>query len=180
MRTLIYKRTHSGDPDRENGMFGTRDCMGTVRGRQFDAVIGVGGIGLEPTRHGIAGKLTWVGTGPYKIYDPNHPRSPRVLFDHFLYLGECGPLLEVEYPALASRMYEKPARAIMHLPSSRALFFEHSPGVFDLDRDVEKILGLAKNEPASGFLFKRKLRHARGRCRSPQISPCYYRKSNAC
>ena len=44
MRTLIYKRTHLGDPDLF-GTFGINDCMGEVRARQFDAVIGVGGIG---------------------------------------------------------------------------------------------------------------------------------------
>jgi hypothetical protein len=55
MRTLIYKRTHTGDPDPESGVFGNRDCMGTVRGRRFDAVIGIGGIGSMPKRQGIAG-----------------------------------------------------------------------------------------------------------------------------
>lgn len=45
MRTLIYKRTHSGDPDSESGVFGNHDCMGSVKGWQYDAVIGIGGIG---------------------------------------------------------------------------------------------------------------------------------------
>ncbi len=40
MRTLIYKRTHSGDPDPETGVFGNHDCMGRVKDWQFDAVIG--------------------------------------------------------------------------------------------------------------------------------------------
>lgn len=47
MRTLIYKRTHPGDPD-ETGRFGIHDCMGKVRSWQFDAVVGEGGIGPEP------------------------------------------------------------------------------------------------------------------------------------
>ena len=47
-RTLIYKRTHTGDPDPKAGVFGNNDCMGTVRKRDFDAVIGIGGIGPEP------------------------------------------------------------------------------------------------------------------------------------
>ena len=46
MKVLVYKRTHNGDPD-ANGCFGAYDCMGTVRDRQYDAVIGVGGIGPE-------------------------------------------------------------------------------------------------------------------------------------
>ena len=40
MQTLIYKRTHKGDPDKQ-GRFGIHDCMGRVRSRDFDAVIGM-------------------------------------------------------------------------------------------------------------------------------------------
>jgi len=43
MRILIYKRTHTGDPDLK-GRFGIHDCMGRVRDYDYDAVIGVGGI----------------------------------------------------------------------------------------------------------------------------------------
>ena len=43
MRVLIYKRAHPFDPN-EDGVFGCQDCMGAVRARRFDAVIGVGGI----------------------------------------------------------------------------------------------------------------------------------------
>jgi len=46
MRILVYKRTHNGDPD-QIGRFGAYDCMGSVRRREFDAVIDVGGIGPE-------------------------------------------------------------------------------------------------------------------------------------
>ena len=59
MRILIYKRTHTGDPDPERGIFGegpdddeVTDCMGKVRGYGFDAVIGVGGFGPEPQSQG--------------------------------------------------------------------------------------------------------------------------------
>jgi hypothetical protein len=47
MRTLIYKRTHPGDPD-TTGRFGVCDCMGRVRTWDFEAVIGVGGLSHEP------------------------------------------------------------------------------------------------------------------------------------
>ena len=87
MRTLIYKRTHSGDPDPASGVFGNANCMRSVRAWPFDAVIGIGGIGPEPTRKGIAGKLTWIGIGPHKTGDP---RRPHVTFDHFLYLAKRG------------------------------------------------------------------------------------------
>jgi len=73
MRTLVYKRTHTGDPD-ELGQFGNHDCMGTVRGRYYDAVIGVGGIGDAPRRFNIAGKITWIGIGPHKPRWP--PQTP--------------------------------------------------------------------------------------------------------
>lgn len=32
MRALIYKRTHTGDPDPAHGIFGEFDCMGEIRG----------------------------------------------------------------------------------------------------------------------------------------------------
>jgi len=49
-KTLIYKRTHTGDPHREVGVFGENGCMRRVRGYKFDAVIGIGGIGPEPKK----------------------------------------------------------------------------------------------------------------------------------
>jgi hypothetical protein len=48
MRTLVYKRTHNGDPDAE-GRFGIHDCMGQVRSYGYEAVIGVGGVGFLRT-----------------------------------------------------------------------------------------------------------------------------------
>ena len=39
MRTLIYKRTHPGDPGPE-GQFGIHGCMGQVRTWGFEAVVG--------------------------------------------------------------------------------------------------------------------------------------------
>lgn len=142
MRTLIYKRTHNGDPDPQTGEFGCNNCMGSVRGRKFDAVIGIGGIGAEPKRHGIAGRLTWIGIGPRKCYDPGRPNSPRIKFDHFWYQGERGPLLEVGYPALARRMYDRNVRVLMHSRSETT----KAP---ELDRDVRKILHLAIAAPPS-------------------------------
>jgi hypothetical protein len=92
MPTLIYKRTHNGDPDPHTGTFGNHDCMGRVRTWPFDAVIGVGGTGAEPVRWNIAGKVTWVGISVH-LGEPagSGHRGPTVMFDHFLYLGEDGP-----------------------------------------------------------------------------------------
>ena len=68
MRTLIYKRTHPGDPDRA-GRFGIHDCMGRIRRWSFEAVIGVGGVGAGPELHGLAAKVNWIGIGPHKSDD---------------------------------------------------------------------------------------------------------------
>jgi hypothetical protein len=140
---LIYKRTHSGDPDKETGIFGNHDCMGQVRGRRYDAVIGVGGVGDEPQRHGIAKKLTWVGIGPHKN-EMSDRRGPLVTFDHFLYYGDRGPLLDDLAPALARRIYEKTnVRSIMSRSLSEKARLE-----------AEKILQIAEKAPPSGKLVR--------------------------
>ena len=112
MRTLLYKRTHTGDPD-DGGRFGIHGCMGRVRAWDFEAVIGVGGLGAEPTSHGIDGRVTWIGIGPHR-HAAKDRRGPLVTFDHFLYYGEQGPLFRNIAPALANRMlYDNNARTLM-------------------------------------------------------------------
>jgi hypothetical protein len=56
MNTLVYKRTHTGDPNTQ-GVFGCHDCMGQIRRRSFDAVIGVGGKRPDQGHEGIAFKI---------------------------------------------------------------------------------------------------------------------------
>jgi hypothetical protein len=107
LRTLVYKRTHKGDPDR-NGVFGNEDCMGRVRRLVFDAVIGIGGIGGEPIAERIAGKVNWIGVGA-RTKSCNGMRGPLVTFDHFVLFEENGPELEKIAPALARRMYSRGA-----------------------------------------------------------------------
>ena len=63
MRTLIYKRTHHGDPD-VSGQFGIHGCMGRVRAWDFEAVIGVGGVGPEPRSEGLDCKVNWISDRP--------------------------------------------------------------------------------------------------------------------
>ena len=77
--------------------------MGRVRDYNYDAVIGVGGIGQEPRSFGIDGKVNWVGI------DPTRKRARgslagRVTFKHFRLYDENGPLLKALAPALAMRM----------------------------------------------------------------------------
>jgi hypothetical protein len=111
MPTLVYKRTHNGDPD-VLGRFGIRDCMGSVRSWPFDSAIGVGRQGAEAESHDIARKLNWIGVGAHKTYVPGMD-NPIVTFDRFQDFGTDGPLLESIAPHLARRMYVKKARAVM-------------------------------------------------------------------
>jgi len=113
--------------------------MKRVRGWDFDAVIGIGGIGQEPQRDGIAGKLTWVGIGPHKRKKAG-VQHPLVTFDHFLYYGEKGPLLKTVAPALARRMYDGNVRILKNSLSDEERL------------EVEKILDIAKGAPPSGQL----------------------------
>ncbi len=110
MKILVYKRTHVGDPG-PDGCFGVYDCMGAVRDRDYDAVIGVGGIGSEPKSHGIAGKVNWIGIGPHKT--DNGKRGPDVTFDHFAYYGSDGAEFVDCAPILAKRIYDHNVRSIL-------------------------------------------------------------------
>lgn len=137
-RILIYKRTHEGDPDPGTGVFGNNDCMKRVRGFQYDAVIGVGGVGCEPRVKGIAGKVTWIGVGPHRRRSTRR-EGPLVTFDYFRYFGQAGPLLEVLAPKLAGRIFGRNVRVVM------------STGLSDEERrEAEQILTRARRAPASG------------------------------
>jgi hypothetical protein len=135
MRVLVYKRTHNGDPD-ENGCFGAYDCMGAVRGRDFDAVIGVGGVGPEAQANGIAGKVNWIGIGPQKV-PTKGKRGPEVMFDHFLDYGTRGPEFRGLAPALAERMYSNNVRYLLNGLATHEL------------AETIKILDLAVGAPPS-------------------------------
>lgn len=112
MRILIYKRTHTGDPDCF-GRFGINDCMGNVRNLRFDAVIGVGGIGTGPQRFGISRKLTWIGVGPRRSSGGKGRRGDIVTFEHFLLLDANGPELGSVAPNLARRVYGGRTRFVL-------------------------------------------------------------------
>lgn len=99
---LVYKRTHPGDPD-ERGVFGIQDCMGRVRLIEFDAVIGIGGIGSQAKSYGIDGKLNWLGIGPHKIPASDGRRGPLVAFDVFHLWEDKGENLSKIATALKRR-----------------------------------------------------------------------------
>ena len=81
MKVLLYKRTHESDPAPDEGIFGVKDCMGSVRCKSFDTVIGVGGVTMKP-RH-LVDKATWAGIGRMQV--GQHDRGPMWGFQHFKY-----------------------------------------------------------------------------------------------
>lgn len=137
MRTLIYKRTHKGDPDK-NGCFGVWDCMGRVRNRRFDAVIGVGGIGSQATAQGIARKVNWIGIGAHRKTSIGD-RGPQITFDHFALYEAKGKKLRSIAPILARRFYA--------MNGPRLLF---SDKLNDAEQaEIKCLLELAKTAPPS-------------------------------
>src|SRR6266568_4286707 len=136
LRTLVYKRTHTGDPD-TNGVFGNQDCMGRARRLPFEAVIGVGGINGEPVAQGIAGKINWIGIGA-RTRPCDGMRGPLVTFDHFVLFEENGRELEKIAPALARRLYARGA--------PRFVFNDLNETE---EADVRRILKMAKTAPPS-------------------------------
>lgn len=135
MKVLIYKRTHTGDPD-ERGIFGIYDCMGRMRNWNFDAVIGIGGKSPWKGHTGIKQKINWIGLGPKKIFPTE--RGNRVVFAHFKLYEECGNNIKDYYPNLFNYMYNPGRRFTMssNLPEN----------VFE---EVKMILNSIKNCPAS-------------------------------
>jgi hypothetical protein len=144
LRVLIYKRTHTGDPTPE-GIFGLSDCMGRVRAREYDAVIGVGGLSAEPQACGIAGRVTWVGVGPHRSKSiPVGYREPIVEFDRFALVDETGPMLDSIVPTLAHHLFGTHRRVVM------------SDGLNDtIQREIAKIPALVSALPPGGALRSR-------------------------
>jgi hypothetical protein len=116
MRILIYKRTHTGDPD-ASGLFGANGCMGRVRGFEYDAVIGIGGMSTSARACAIHGRINWIGIGPEKDWGAAamriDPRGPQVRFKKFVLLEATGPFLHVAAPMIARRLFEKWARYLL-------------------------------------------------------------------
>ena len=139
VNTLIYKRTHKGDPD-ESGNFGCYDCMGKIRSYNFDAVIGVGGKKPIKRDKDIALKINWIGLGPTKRYVFGK-KGPLITFKHFClydYKGG-GPALKTMAAKIFKYMFEdKNVRFVMskNLPDN-------------MQKEITKILRLAERCPPS-------------------------------
>ncbi|MBX5461570.1 MAG: hypothetical protein IRZ28_10840 [Steroidobacteraceae bacterium] len=159
MRVLVYKRTHDDDPG-PIGCFGIKDCMGAIRRRKFDAVIGIGGLGYEPRTCGIAGKINWIGIGPKA--GRWFRRGPTWTFDHFLNFGTDGDLFRAHAPQLAERIYGRRLRHVMTDSMSEAE-----------KREVQRILSLASSAPTSPVRSSRfKLASSGDRCRPKCLPVC--------
>jgi hypothetical protein len=166
MRVLVYKRTHPGDPNAD-GVFGCEDCMGAVRRRRFDAIIGVGGISAEPRGWGIDQRLNWVGVGArYSESIPVGYRGPLVTFDRFVLLEERGPKLETIAPALARYVYGVHRRVVMSDSLSPAI-----------QREVRRVLSLASRVRRCGPLTQLPTKQ---RCAPRPCSPRDRRPHDRC
>ncbi|WP_230623519.1 hypothetical protein, partial [Vibrio alginolyticus] len=119
-RILVYKRTHTGDPNLD-GDFGVNDCMGKVREYEYDAVIGVGGTGSEPTQYGIQRKVNWVGIKSGQSPSSVAMRGDIIHFDKFVLLEHQGPDFEQLAPLLARRLYYENARFLLSSLSPQEL-----------------------------------------------------------
>ena len=140
MNTLVYKRTHTGDPDKM-GIFGIHDCMGRVRCWNFDAVIGVGGKSPLHGHEGIALKITWIGINPRKIEGDSEIvlRGPLLEFEYFVLWDETGLDLKTHAPHLFRYMFEdQQVRVVM----------SHSLRI-EMQEEVTKILELAENHKST-------------------------------
>jgi hypothetical protein len=144
IRVLIYKRTHTGDPN-EDGVFGCRDCMGQIRNWKFDAVIGIGGKTAWKGQEDICCKINWIGIEPKEIYPPTM-RGRRLVFAHFVLKDRDGEKIEDYYPHLHKHMYRKNSKRF-------ALISADSSETKDVFSDVKKILDSIKDSPASKVYF---------------------------
>jgi hypothetical protein len=137
LNVLIYKRTHRGDPGTD-GIFGIHDCMGRVRDRDYNAVIGVGGIRPWSGEEDIKCKVNWIGIAPTK-HSSNNKRGSLVTFEKYLLLDEKGPSLQNFAPNLYKYMYVDAHR--------RLIMSASLPWV--LQKEIRGILRLVKNSPPS-------------------------------
>ena len=142
MRVLVYKRTHLGDPG--DGVFGSSDCMGRVRGLKFDAVIGVGGLRPDRGYQAMARRVTWVGVGPTK--SPGPPRGPFVTFDFFQDYGLGTEMLALKAPRLAEALFVRKARYVLTRPGS--VLAREALAILEAARESEEETGRVARKAA--------------------------------
>ncbi|HEY8272842.1 MAG TPA: hypothetical protein VIG33_18255 [Pseudobdellovibrionaceae bacterium] len=150
---LVYRRTHTGDPNDGDGggIFGFNDCMKSVRDWEYDAVIGIGGSKPDRGYEKIKEKITWIGICPKKHLvtqedkermKVNNPEfedfgGRMVTFDRFLFLDK--PVSD-DCPELYKHMFEE--GKIPH----QAKNFDKYPMIYN---ELKAILKLADDAPQS-------------------------------
>ncbi len=137
MHTLIYKRTHKGDPDK-SGTFGIHDCMGRVRNCNFDSVIGVGVKKPWSGHEDIALKINWIGLGATR--NRKFKRGYLITFKHFCLFEERGHDFKKWAPKLFKHMFvDKMVRFVL------------SSSISDdnIQKEIAKILRIAEKYPKS-------------------------------
>jgi hypothetical protein len=155
MKTLFYKRTHNGDP--ENGVFGAHDCMGRVRALDFDNVVGIGGLGKQAWRDGIAGLVNWIGIGAVRT-TVKGKRGPEVRFAR--HVRPKGISVTKIAPEKAARFYAGGARWLL---------------VDNNDPEVQAILKLTKGarpSRARRITAPRPCKRTRGGCPKRKMPGC--------
>ena len=146
LNTLVYKRTHTGDPD-ESGVFGVDDCMGRVRGWRYDAVIGVGGRRPQSDCEGIARRINWIGIGPTReLVPPKGFRGPRVTFEYFRLWKEDeedGKLLNGLAPTLSEHLFKDNKHFVMSMSPKIPIEIRD-----EIQREIQEIFRWARDNPS--------------------------------
>lgn len=126
--------------------------MGRIRLLNFNAVIGVGGVGAESRTYGIDRRVNWVGVGATKQWRPEGPWVV-VTFEEFRLLEEQGPPLQELAPLLAKRMYEGRVRFLLDGYTSEE------------EAEAEAVIEWALSQPAAPYRQGRHLAASVG-CKS--------------
>jgi len=124
MNVLVYKQTHLDDPG-DTGVFGINDCMGEVRGHNFEHVIAL-----------YQNEVSWIGIDAQRL--PWQGHSPQVIFKRFRSL-----LPDVNLPAGALAVLMEGKRHILLPIQTR------KPQATGLSRTILSIFRLAANAPPS-------------------------------
>lgn len=122
--------------------------MGRVRGYEYEAVIGIGGVSAEV---GIVGKIVWIGIGPKRRGDP---QAPELTFDKFLFFDTDGPAVDRLAPALAGHLYEGRARYLLNLSPTE-------------QREAGRLLAMAPSPSGKSRLPRKKTRMCKQRTAKP-------------
>ncbi|MEQ1904820.1 MAG: hypothetical protein ABL888_11595 [Pirellulaceae bacterium] len=104
--------------------------------------MGIGGIGSNPVRAGIAKRINWIGIGPHKVGN-GEDGFPILGFEQFIKWEDKGRNFSKLAPKLAKRMYSGYGVRYLMLDS-------------ESNTEINKVLKLASKAGPSRALLKRK------------------------